>query len=196
MKSYGAKVVAFDAFFSEEDPNKVSPVLQKVKRRYLKTTKKRKNTNFLEYLDSESKKADTDVELANAIEEASDEVLLGYAFFTNEEEVAGIAPKVFEKRLEHIEDAQLQMVFPPEEEEILNNNTTFVKAQGLLTNIGIFSENTENHGFVNAMPDIDGPIRKAFMFLAYDQEDETIYYPSLALKSVMNFIGEESSYAP
>jgi len=187
----GARIIAFDAFFSESDPNKVSPVLKKVEKEYLRTNKKRKSKKFIKFLRDESSLADTDLTMAKAIENASENVILGYAFFLEKQEIKGIDTESFKKHFSNIEDSQIQMVFTPDEEEMLTDYKTYEKARGILSNIKMFSEKTENHGFVNAKPDLDGPIRKAYMFMAYDQEDETYYFPSLALKSIMNFLGEE-----
>jgi len=191
LKSYGAKVIAFDAFFSEEDPNKVSPIIEKVKKEYLNSVKKKQDKDFLSFMTKEAKRADTDMAFAQAIEEATDNVILGYAFFLDDEEVKDIDKKSFDTHFENIKEAQIKLVFAPDKEERLNDLTTFSRGKGILSNIKLFSSRTVNHAFVNARPDLDGPIRKAFMFISYQHEGSTYYFPSLALKSIMGFLEEE-----
>jgi adenylate cyclase len=191
LKGYGIKVFSFDAFFSEPEQNSITGALQKAEREYKKSTKRRRSKKFLKYLEEEAKRADTDVILSNAIEKAEDNVVLGYAFFLSSQEIEGIDQSTFARHFSNIEDSQIQMVFAPEEDERGSPDLTYDKAKGVLTNITILSEKTDHHAFVNAKPDNDGPIRKSYMFMPFENDDEVAYFPSLALKSVMRFLDEE-----
>ena len=142
LKSYGAKVIAFDAFFSEEDPNKVSPIIEKVKKEYLNSVKKKQDKDFLSFMTKEAKRADTDMAFAQAIEEATDNVILGYAFFLDDEEVKDIDKKSFDTHFENIKEAQIKLVFAPDKEERLNDLTTFSRGKGILSNIKLFSKSS------------------------------------------------------
>lgn len=163
LEAQGAAVIAFDVFFSEKENNIDDLVIEKLKK------ENDVDASLVSILKKYSNLFDHDDKFAAAI--AKSQVILAIGFLPRAE-TNNVLPTPILK-------------LTPAEQLHLN----IVKPQGFISNIPVLQQAATGSGFINIFPDNDGIIRSAPLLLSYQGN----IYPSLALQSVMSFLGESIS---
>lgn len=175
LKDYGAAVVAFDIVFSEPDNTSGTKYFEEIKE-----TLASKGYEVGSLIDKVSAKRDNDALLASAVKN-NPAVILGYYFYTTEEEVAhrkGTAKAM----KEDIYPAPFSIVRSIDGSDTIPR---IVGTKGIEENIAILSKATDDFGMFNIVPDVDGTIRRAPLVV----EHKGNYYPHLSLEAVRKYLG-------
>ncbi len=174
LKKYGAAVVAFDIVFSEPDNTSGLKYYKE-----LKDTLTKKGYKVSSTIDRFAAEKDNDALLASAIKK-NPAVILGYYFYTTNEEIAhrkdsakARENEIYPKPISIIRDLDGRAVIPD-----------IITTKGIEENIALLSNTTEDFGFFNIVPDIDGTIRRVPLVMEHKGE----YYPHLSLEAVRKFV--------
>jgi adenylate cyclase len=218
LSSSGARVIGLDVNYSEEDKNASLVQLGGLVRSYrqlgLLSTSRRvdsfeqsvsslnlsestnselrrhvtamrnitqANVNFFRRLQEEEEKARTDIYLARKISE-SDNTILGYFFYMYSAQIKDLDPADYMGGEDRIHSSAVKMI-----QEMPNARRTFSKALGLQPNIEVVANASKDSGYYNMAVDSDGTVRFAPLFIEFQDN----IYPSLALKSVMEYFDME-----
>lgn len=163
LKQQGADVVAFDIFFSENQPNIVDQVINGL------------NThNLLEStVESTLKKSqslfDEDAIFAKSL--AANQSVLALGFLPRE---------ITENKL----PAPLLILSPEQQLQL-----SIIRETGYISNIAKLQQVAKGSGFINIFPDTDGIIRRSPLLIEY----KGTVYPALSLQTVMLYLGETVS---
>ncbi len=163
LQKMGAVVLAFDIFFPEQQSNIADTVLQTL------STDKLLNTDVAAALKKNASLFDEDEMLAKSMSE--NETVLAIGFLPRKETENLLPPPLL--TLTNIEQDQLAII----------------NAKGYLSNIPILQKASKGAGFINVFPDNDGIVRRTPLIMSYKGG----VYPSLALQSVLAFLGENIS---
>jgi len=173
LNKYQAKVVAFDVIFSEPDESSGVSVLRNFEQRFgQKDVKKAFATAVQE--------ADNDTRLAAVLKE-SPSVILGYFFFTGEEEI-----KHLKSKSEKMADYRIPGRFTsirsidgsPHQPRLPN-------AFAVERNISVIADAGSNFGNFNIFPDSDGTVRWASLAMQFKEDT----FPHLSLVAVQKYLG-------
>jgi adenylate cyclase len=167
----GAKIIGFDAVFSEPDSSRIVPVLDKLIQLYDQTADK--DPVFTQRLSQALDEAQGDKKLAAVLEESKN-VVLGYFFFIHQSELEGqgkdmIAPE---------NDNGLFPINRYVPDPQLDPRLCLMEAIGVRVNLPVFNEANEYFGYFNLLADSDGIFRKVPMVFLYKGN----VYPSLSLE--------------
>jgi adenylate cyclase len=168
----GAKVVAFDIVFAEPDQSSGAAMFQDLQSRVADREAKAA-------LEAAAREADNDARLAAALAR-NPNVILGYFFFTSQEEIdhrkvvkgegdAYAIPSRFAP-VRYLEKAA-----PP----------PVPKAVGVERNITQLAGAASSFGYFNTVPDTDGTVRWVPLAMQYGDD----IYPHLALEAVRRYLG-------
>ncbi|MBE9531711.1 MAG: CHASE2 domain-containing protein, partial [Proteobacteria bacterium] len=174
LNEYKASVIAFDIVFSEADNTSGIKYYDE-----LKDTLVKKGFKVSSIIDRLSATKDNDVLFASAIKK-SPQVILGYYFYTTDDEIAhrkkdvsSAKDKIYPAAIEKINDIDGLAITPD-----------IITTRGIEENIAPLSKATKRFGYFNVVPDVDGTIRRAPLVMEYGGK----YYPHLALAAVRAFV--------
>lgn len=160
LQNKGARVVAFDIFFSEVDPNIAKIMLQRLAQENKLTpavASTLKNNVML---------FDDDIVFAKSLTGIEPVLPLGFLPYN---QTTNVLPKPL-------------MALTPKQQEDLD----IKEAKGYISNIAEIQNKAKGSGFINIFPDEDGIIRRTPLLIEYHGN----LYPSLSLQAVMTFLGE------
>jgi CHASE2 domain-containing sensor protein len=159
LSAAGASAIALDMVFAETDRTSLD-VLQKDILRDLKVK--------IDVGGVPGRLADNDRTLANVL--SNGPFVLGYKFFFSSEREPG------GKCLLHpVSTVVIEKAGAPEK------STHLFQAQDVVCNLGILSEAVRSSGFMNALPDFDGVVRRTPLLMQYKGK----FYPSLSLAALI-----------
>src|SRR3990167_882858 len=159
LHKQGAVVIAFDMFFSEKEPNLADQMLEKIDAEHPE------KTTVIEYLKQQVPLYDYDLKFANSISNAN--AVLAIGFLTRA----------------HAQNQLPQPLFKISKK--LNEQLNLFKAKGYIASIPTLQLAAKHGGFINIFSDTDGIFRHAPLIIEYNGS----IYPSLALQSVLSYIG-------
>ena len=214
LNACNAKVIGFDVVYSEPDSSRAAPAIQAIQERYQAVPGQ--DEEFSLYLDKTLSSFQGDLQLAKVLED-SENVVLGYFFFTSEEEIAHLARKeIIEEGMESIGFGTIgyMKVHPS-----VRLKEKYPEALGVRANLPMFTDATEYYGFFNQLPDSDHIYRHVPMLYVYEREQgdagddegqeagegekgeatstdlvlQTDVFPSLALQVLARYYGQPVS---
>lgn len=158
LEKNGAIVIAFDMFFSEDEPNAIDLILQKI------SGENDVDANIIDVLKSKTSLFDEDSQLANSLSKSN--AILAVSFLPRNQSENKLPPPLF--TLTDKQSLELNLY----------------KAKGFIVSIPLLQEAAKNGGFINIFADSDGIFRHAPMLIEYNRN----VYPSLALQAVIQYI--------
>ncbi len=178
LHAAGAEVVAVDLLFSEPEKNNTKETLRQLMDAYAGLgllSDDARSRAFYEEMEEQSDALESDAILGAVAVDAGN-VILGMAFLPYE--TPGAAP------------AFLQAAALPEE----HAQTGIFGAQapafsGVLLPIDILGESAASLGFVNALPDSDGALRRGLLILRYGDR----YYLSLGVQALQHYLWSQKA---
>jgi len=160
LQKQGAVVISFDIFFPEKQANIADTILQKLNQN------KSLNPSLASVLKKNEPYFDEDAILAKSI--AANESVLSIGFLPR-------------KQTENTLPQPLLTLTSQERLEL-----DIISAEGYISNIPLLQQASKGAGFINVFPDSDGIVRRTPLIMEYNGG----VYPSLALQSVLSFLGE------
>jgi adenylate cyclase len=179
LSEAGAKVIAFDVGFLDDDDKRVISVLSSIKDNL------RTDAGGRSYLDSLIQNADHDRRFADAVRNSKAAVVLGYYFTLNDQmDAAGETPAKDPEstREELISSSQFnRFTYKSDKAE---KDSGFLIAKNPQPNIRVISESSQKSGFFNMKPDQDGIVRSMPAVILYHD----LLYAPLSLMAVAAFL--------
>ncbi len=160
LEECGARVIAFDAVFSEPDFERTLPILEEINQAWEKTGLS--HSEFAAALAQAIEKASGDRMLAEVLEN-HDNVVLGYFFFLSEEEMRGEGSDP----VQSLGYGTVGIVY-----RLPDGNTyTFMpRAIGVRANLPVLTDANEFFGFFNMLSDEDRIFRRAPLIFGFGTE--------------------------
>jgi len=168
LTTWGARVIGIDVFFAETEESRDTKIARLKDRMSALGIE---GQRVLALLDAE--RGRTDSQLAASIDK-SGSVVVGYFFFTSEDEVAGLKKTRSRDEPEVFLALPLPVVFESERAK----NVPLWEGLDVRSNIKKIAEKARGLGFMNIIPDPDGTVRWVPLVMKFQGE----YYPSLALQ--------------
>lgn len=178
LREAGARVIAFDANFSEPDQNSALQALQQVQKDY--DAGAAKNSAFEAKLKALEGSADNDQIFANALSRF-DNAILGYFFLFDTKEIASQNQKLAKDFVNYLSFQAYPQVVHPEYGKLFDCG--FCQAVGLEPDLPAFAQYAKNFGFFNVVSDSDGVIRREPVVIRYQNS----YYPSLDVATALAY---------
>lgn len=175
LKSYEAKVVAFDIVFSEPDESSGINIIRDLKNKL--KDKDRQVTSVIEKIEKE---ADNDLTLASALKD-NPSVILGYFFFTSQDEIKHLKDTQG-KKAESIMSSRYSSVRYIEK---TSSQPDVLNALSVEENIPVIANAASDFGYFNIAPDSDGTVRWAPLVVKYKDD----FYPHISLEAVRKYLG-------
>jgi adenylate cyclase len=179
----GAKAIGFDVVFSEPDASRTAPVVGSIVEKYAQAAAK--DEAFSKELEEIYGRVQGDKILAAAIEE-SENVVLGYFFFTNPEEVEKLSDEdkvEIKERKDSIGFGTISYLAKSKETTV---EEWFPLALGVRANLPVLTDAAEYYGFFNQRPDADRIYRRVPMVYAFEGN----VFPSLSLQVLSVYYGQ------
>jgi len=177
LKANGVKAVGFDIVFSEPDHNSS---LRTIDDLFAEMKKQGINGSAIALLNKKRETADIDSILASSIGRAQN-VTLGYYFYIGSEDDLVLAQKDITQRAELIGNSRYQIINSSDR----NPDDSKIKtAYAPEVNIKIISDEAQNSGYFNTMPDTDGTMRWSPLVIKFQNN----YYPSLAISLLSQYL--------
>ncbi len=173
-----AKVVGFDVVFAEPDSSRIAPVVQHIKDRYGKVSKR--DEAFDKELDGILEQVHGDKKLAEALDKAPN-VVLGYFFFANQDEVERLSQEEITEGKSRIGFGTISFITQYPGDDI---SKVFPRALGVRANLPMLTETAELYGFFNQLPDNDGLYRTVPLVYTMDEKQ----FPSLSLQCLAAYL--------
>lgn len=184
LSDAGARVIAFDIGFVDPDRNDRLKTLQNIEQK-LKGLGIR-DASMDAYIEKLRRSADNDRILADAIENADSEVVLGYFFQMNAEAAAHTPPQQIQKQVKAVDSSRYTLVRYASKAA---RSVPFIEAYLPESNIDQIAEATAYSGYFNMFSDEDGVIR----WIPGVMECRDSLYAHLSLKSLAAYLGEPLS---
>lgn len=184
VAEYGARVIAFDAVFSEPDTN---PGLDKI-RDFKDSFKAKANTDatFFAWLNRVEKEADTDQQFADALQQ-SERTILGYFFHFSDQGLEHLEKELLESSFENIRGSHYNAIrFASEEAK----SAYFRSAYAVESNISILSKAASGSGFFSLVVDEDGAVRRIPLIVSY----KDAFFPPLSIQSLKLYLNKQVSF--
>jgi adenylate cyclase len=174
LSSLGARVVAFDVGFLDEDDKRVMEALSQV-RKHVRT-----DPGGLAYIEELIKKTDGDVQFSEAIKNSKATVILGYYF--NLENKTDNDRQTLDENEDLISGSQyLNFSYSSEKAE---KDSGFLIASQVQANVKTISDASKRSGFFNMKPDMDGIVRSMPAVIRFND----LLYAPLSLMAVSAFL--------
>jgi adenylate cyclase len=177
LKQNGAKAVGFDVVFSEPDNQAWQKSLADFSREAARIGLAEKRLSML--LQNESRKADMDSTLAEAIKK-SDNITLGYFFHTVKEN----APHLTEEDIRQAAEKISVSKYPAVQYRSKPDTSRLIAAYAVVPNISTISDAAQGSGYFNAFPDSDGVLRWAPLAIRFRDD----LYASLSVSLLMQYL--------
>ncbi len=188
-----AKVVGFDVVFSEEDASRIMPVLDELQAFYSKS--KLVDPAFAEHLEKTKKRLNGDARFVRVLEN-SENVVLGYFFFSSEEELEGLDRKeIIDRGGESIGFGTIGYIKWGDDVDV---NQQIIDVPAVRANLPILTDAVEHYGYFNVAPDNDRIYRRTPLVLALVPPGQKVsgnkadfkLFPSLSLKILAVYYGQ------
>jgi len=156
----GAKVIAFDIFFTEPDKNSNLEFLNTLDAEI--NALNIRDKGLLDFIEESRIKADNDLDLANAIKESKAKIILSYFFYESREALGyDISQEEIDSRVARI----ITSVYPSiryAERTIDYDPSAFTENQyAPEVNLQLLSEAASSEGYINEEPSEDGVVRNS-----------------------------------
>lgn len=161
LQKQGAAVIAFDMFFAEKEQNIAVTLLNEFKKRNLG------NPNLINLIETNKLLFDDDDVFGKSI--ANSPTQLAFSFLPNNQTQNLLPPFLFTLPAKELKQLEIYPAF------------------GYISSIPVLQNSAKGGGFINIFPDNDGIIRRAPLIMEY----QGAIYPSLALQTVLAFLGEK-----
>lgn len=176
----GAKVISFDAFFSEPDHNSNLGIIHELKNRI--DSLNIDNAALARYLKQKELKSDNDLILAETIQNATAKIVLGYFFHMNQKDLKyDIDPADISHRTELINKSRY-----PASDNHQKNERTFpmIQAYAPEPNIEMLSDASQALGYINMIPDLDGTVRWMPLVIRCNKAS----FASLSIQTIWHYL--------
>jgi len=184
LSKAGARVIAFDVGFFEQDDKKIVNTIDEIQRTiHDHNIRKKEIDNYLENL---KKHANNDQLLADAIRDSTAKVVLGYFFHTDSADSSHISEKEISSNKENISGSRYEFIRYASENA---QNIPLIEAGAPQSNIEIISTATDYCGYFNMFPDRDGVVR--WMPGVFKFRD--MFYAPLSMITVSAYLGSPIS---
>ncbi len=194
----GAKVIGFDMVLAEPDISRAAPMIRAIRDEY--EGSEGKDPDFSRFLETFQESVSGDVRMTKVLE-ASENVVLGYFFFTEEEEVRHLDKKdIIDVGMESIGFGTFSYVASAPGTSMKGY---LPKALGVRANLPEFTDAVERYGFFNQVPENDGIYRRVPMVYSFVAEEDLEafergekipeLFPSLSLQVLSSFFGHPVS---
>ncbi len=181
LSASGAKVVAFDVGFLDEDDTRVLSVLSEIRNTFAISANDRQR------LDDIIKRADSDEIFAESIKKSRAKIVLGYYFNLDDLEISDDSSGANVDTDDLISNSQyLNFTYSSEKAE---KDSGFLIAHSPEPNIRIISESAEKSGFFNMKADQDGIVRSMPGVIVYND----LLYAPLSLMAVSAYLDKPLS---
>jgi adenylate cyclase len=177
----GASVIAFDIAFTEPDENSQLALLDHFSRKIeaLGLSHRR----LADLLAESRRHADNDLALANAIENASAAVVLGYFFQMSQPDLDHrIEPPVIEQQLSRISASKYPFISYREQTA---GDVPFIRAYAPKSNLEAFTASAASSGYFTTTSDPDGVVRWMPLMIQAGED----LFPPLAVLSAWHYLG-------
>ena len=169
LSDAGAKVIAFDIFFTEPDNAILLETLNDVERKFQSLDIQ--NAEAASYLERLKTQSDHDKNLADAIEKADAKIIIGYFFQTDIQSAMHIDEKELPVHTKNIRGSMYKLI------RYTSKAAQDVHLLGALapqSTIKKISEASDYAGFINMLPDPDGVVRRMPSVIRFK---EALYAP-------------------
>jgi len=173
LGSYGAKVIAFDIVFAEQDRSPGSVALQKLKTKI-------SNRDDLAAIESAAREEDNDSQFATSLQK-NPNAILGYFFYTSQEKIKHREVKQLRSSVNLITSRYSSIRYDNKSTAPLN----LPQAMAVEQNIPQLSRAASGFGYFNIVPDSDGTVR--WVPLAIKLGDGI--YPHISVEAVRHYRG-------
>lgn len=185
LSEEGARVVAFDLFFTEPDKNSSLNLILEMERQV--NALRIGHPELRRFIEEARSKADNDLLLANALKRAKAKVVLGHFFHMSKSSLGyAIEQKDIDEQLSRIENSRYPLVRYEDRGIELDPFIGEFIAHIPEGNLEILARAAGSSGYINMVPDPDGIIRSLFLIAKCGRE---IYSP-LAIQSVMHYLDQ------
>lgn len=173
LGKYGARVVAFDVFFSEPDQSSGAATFRDLQARATDRAAKAA-------LEAAARAADNDARMTAALRR-NQNVTLGYFFYLKKEDSKFRKEKTGSEA-EFILPSSFSSIRYLEQEK---QPPALIKAFDVVQNIPQLAAATSSFGYLNIIPDEDGTVRWVPLAVQYGDE----IYPHISLEAVRRYLG-------
>ena len=199
----GARVIAFDVVFSDEDRSRFSYVVDELTQDIRKQEPedcdescRETREDIIEYMDSLKDENDPDKILAESIAKADENdvgVILGFFIFTSSEEVKHLDKQKLAHGIETVELSKISLTSPLSPEDEKSYQKHYRKGLAIRAPLDIFADETDYFGHFSFQPDTDGSLRRADLIQEVEDDDpeHELLYPSLSLKAASVYLDQE-----
>lgn len=178
----GASVIGFDVGFLEPDENSQLAFLDQLDQTV--EALDIKNPKLAEFLHESRKHADNDLALANALNNSSAAVVLGYFFHMSEADLNyRIAPNEIDQQLKRIRASKYPFIMYAEPEM---DFVPFLTAYAPESNLNMFTEAADSSGYFSLRSDQDGTIRWMPLMIQVGED----LFPPLAISTAWHYLGK------
>lgn len=179
LNNWGIRVLGFDMIFSEPDVYSGITTVDYIEKHILSILEF--DTKLTLFFAEARTDLDSDYHFAKELRRTP-EVVLGYFFHQNKDEIAHLTDEEIEEYIKSIYKSKFMAVRYDSETA---KRTAF--RQGLLPepNIPIISDAADGFGYFNVFPDNDGTIRWTTLALKSGE----VFYPSFALETARAYLG-------
>lgn len=194
----GASVIAFDITFSDEDNTQLPKVISALSSQITNIEVEDcadcepMRKAILDFMQEQGKSSDPDAILAQVIEQA-DNVVLGYFFHSNQEEISHLPQSEIDELLERILPSKISVIKPWDPAEEKNYKLKLVKGLAAQSPLAIFADATDRYGYFSFKQDEDGALRWADLLKEMDSGDPDLrlIFPSLSLIAAAKHLDSE-----
>jgi len=195
----GARLVAFDVVFADEDRTKLSKVLKTVQDEIdaievenCRDCEKLRD-EVLDFLDDEIENSDPDKLLAQAIG-MNEKTVLGFFNYTDPREISHLDPETLAEDLGRINPSKIKLIKPLDPKRESEYINAWPRGLAARVPLKLFTDSTDYFGHFSIQQDRDGTVRWADLVQQIDIpgiEDETRLYPSLSLQAAAAYLDRE-----
>ncbi len=183
LNDYGARVIAYDAVFSETDTN---PGLAKIRKFKNKLQEGKANPDFAKWLKQVEAESDTDQQFAEAIKK-SGKTVLGYFFHFLRKGLEHLDSESLKASYENIQASQYNAIRFASEQ---SKSVYLQPAYAAESNISKLSEAASGSGFFSFIEDDDGAIRRIPLIVSY----KDAFFPPLAIEVLKLYLNKEVTF--
>lgn len=158
LNEYGAQVIAFDVFFSEEQSNLVGTLIRELEERKII------QGEVIDFLKTQEEKFNEDQIFADSLKRTDS--VLAISFLPRPQKTNLLPEPLLTLSKQMLQQLEIR------------------QQKGFISNIPILQTAAKGSGFINIFPDNDGIIRRSPLLLAYEDG----LYPALSLEAVLRFL--------
>jgi adenylate cyclase len=175
----GARVIGFDIGFLEPDENSELRFLNQVRNEI--ASLEIRSDRLAGFIEERRARADNDLLLANAIRESPADVVLGYFYHMNQEQLGyQISEERIEQQLERISNSRYPVISFQQPGE-----APFVRAFAPESSIPILARAADSCGYYSVKSDPDGVVRWVPLIIQCGEDT----YPPLSVAAVWHYLG-------